>query len=103
MKLRIRNNFIRLRLTQSEVDTICSEGLVMAHASFPDGAVLDYVLDVQDWASTEQVSIEAEETLDKGDRLKILIEKDFACLAPREGEDESDMYSNPLAVKNKEK
>ena len=100
----------------------------MAHVSFPDGAVLDYALestpaaakpsahfsdgtlavrlpesDVQDWASTEQVSIEAEEALDKGDRLKILIEKDFACLAPREGEDESDMYSHPLAVKNKEK
>ena len=128
MKLRIRDNFIRLRLTQSEVDTICSEGLVMAHVSFPGGAVLNYALestpatakpsahfsdgtlavrlpesDVQDWASTEQVSIEAEEVLDKGDRLKILIEKDFACLAPREGEDESDMYSHPLAVKNKEK
>jgi hypothetical protein len=95
----------------------------MARVSFPDGAVLDYVLestpatvkpsahfsdgaltvrlpesDVRDWASTEQVSIEAEEILDKGDHLKILIEKDFVCLVSRECEDESDMYPHPLAA-----
>ncbi len=34
--------------------------------------------------------------VDDGDSLKILVEKDFACLAPREGEDESDMYPHPL-------
>ena len=128
MKPRIRDNFIRLRLTQSEVDTICSEGLVTARVFCPDADVPDYVLegapamvrpsapfldgaltvwlpgsDVKDWASTEQVSIEAEEILDKGDHLKILIEKDFACLVPREGEDESDMYSHPLAARDQEK
>jgi len=51
--------------------------------------------DVMRWAATEQVSIAANETLDDGDFLKILVEKDFACLAPREGEDESDMYPHP--------
>ena len=61
------------------------------------------VSEVQDQASTEQVSIEAEEILDDGDHLKILIEKDFACLAPREDEDESDMYSHPLAARDQEK
>ena len=45
---------------------------------------------------SEQVSIEADEALDDGDSLKILVEKDFACLAPREGEDETDMYPHPL-------
>jgi hypothetical protein len=30
--------------------------------------------------------------------LKILVEKDFACLAPREGEDESDMFPHPKAA-----
>lgn len=121
MKIRIRDNSIRLRLTRTEVDTVCSEGMVSARVSFPGGAVLDYVLEstaavvkptarfgdgalavslpeseVQDWASTEQVSIAAEEILDDGDYLKILVEKDFACLAPREGEDESDMFPHPL-------
>ena len=41
------------------------------------------------------MSIAAVETLDDGDLLKILVEKDFACLAPREGEDETDMYPHP--------
>ena len=120
MKLRIRDNSIRLRLTQAEVDTVSSEGRVSGRVSFPGGAGLDYVLessasaekptaqfiegalavllpepDVKEWASSEQVSIAAEETLDDGELLKILVEKDFACLAPREGEDESDMFPHP--------
>ncbi len=52
--------------------------------------------EVRQWASTEPVSIAADETLDDGDALKILVEKDFACLSPREGEDESDMFLHPL-------
>ena len=120
MKLRIRDNSIRLRLTQSEVDTVSSEGRVSAKVSFPGGSGLDYVLessaraakptaefkddalavllpepDVREWASSEQVSIIATETLDDGEVLNILVEKDFACLAPREGEDESDMFPHP--------
>ncbi len=47
------------------------------------------------WVTTEQVSIEGEQVLDDGEKLLILVEKDFACLAPREGEDESDMYPHP--------
>ena len=47
------------------------------------------------WATTEQVSIEGEQTLDDGEKLSILVEKDFACLAPRPDEDESDMYAHP--------
>lgn len=120
MKLRIRDNSIRLRLTQTEVDTVRSAGVVRSRVSLPGGNGLDYVLeisattarpsarlsdsaltisfpesDVKRWASTEQVSIAADEALDDGEVLKILVEKDFACLAPREGEDESDMYPHP--------
>lgn len=51
--------------------------------------------EVQQWSTSEQVSIAAEQILDGGGQLKILIEKDFACLAPRDGEDESDMYPHP--------
>ncbi len=52
-------------------------------------------LDVQQWAESEKVSIESEQDLDDGDQLKILVEKDFECLAPRADEDESDMFPNP--------
>ena len=47
------------------------------------------------WANSEQVSIAGEQRLDDGERLMILVEKDFACLAPREGEDELDMFAHP--------
>ena len=40
---------------------------------------------------------EGEQQHDNGDVLSILVEKDFACLAPREGEDESDMFPHPGA------
>ncbi len=121
MKLRIRDNSIRLRLTRNEVDTVSAEGMVKARVSMPGGNGLDYVLEssklarkptavfsdgaltvqlpesaVNQWAASEQVSIAADESLDDGDVLKILVEKDFACLAPREGEDESDMFPRPL-------
>jgi hypothetical protein len=49
------------------------------------------------WASSEQVSITGEQQHNNGDKLVILVEKDFACLAPREGEDESDMFPHPQA------
>lgn len=127
MKLRIRDNSIRLRLTQTEVDTIRSEGIVSAGVAFPGGESLDYILesspatvkvtaqfsngaltvqlpesDVQDWASSEQVSIAGDDVLDSGAILAILVEKDFACLAPRESEDESDMFPHPLEGQDSE-
>ncbi len=122
MKLRIRDNSVRLRLTRGEVDTIKSEGLVKARTGFPGGREFRYELEsspasvtpaaflsdnvltvrlpetvVLAWATTEQVSIRGEQQLQDGDILSILVEKDFACLAPREGEDESDMYPHPDA------
>ena len=120
MKIRIRDNSIRLRLTRGEVDAINSDGLVSSATGFPGGREFRYALEsspasvtpaafysqneirirlpetiVLAWATTDQVSIQGEQLLDDGDTLKILVEKDFACLAPREGEDESDMYPHP--------
>lgn len=120
MKLRIRDNSIRLRLTQTEVDTAKNEGLVRGRVQFDGSNSFEYVfesspatvkpeahisnnvltvriprLDVQQWAESGQVSIVSEQNLDDGDQLKILVEKDFVCLAPRDGEDESDMFPNP--------
>lgn len=55
--------------------------------------------EILSWANSNEVSISASQILDGGDQLSILVEKDFACLAPREGEDESDMYPHPDAGK----
>lgn len=104
------------------------EGLVSARTVFPAGRELQYVLEsspasvkpgaflsdsvmtvrlpettVLAWAATEQVSIVGEQLLEDGECLNILVEKDFACLAPREGEDESDMYPHPQTDSGEEK
>lgn len=126
MKLRIRDNSIRLRLMQGEVDALKRDGIVSAHTDFPGGRTFGYRLEsspasvkpeaflsaaeltvrlpesvVLGWASSEQVSIAGEQQLVGGQTLQILVEKDFACLTPREGEDESDMYPHPNAEEGK--
>ena len=122
MKLRIRDNSVRLRLTRGEVDKLRDDGLVTARTGFPGGREFQYVVEsspasvkpgaflsecvitvrlpettVLAWANSEQVSIKGEQLLDT-ETLSILVEKDFACLAPRAGEDESDMYPHPDAA-----
>ena len=124
MKLRIRDNSIRLRLMRAEVETLRSEGLVAARTEFPGGRSLRYCVEsspasvnpaaffsdneisvrlpettVLAWATTEQVSIQGEQVLVDGDTLVILVEKDFVCLTGRDDEDESDMYPHPEAGK----
>lgn len=121
MKLRIQDNSVRLRLTRSEVDRLSRDGSVSAAISFPGGSSLEYSVEsssmtgqpradfsadrivvqipapvVQKWAATEEVSIAGVQPLDKNGELLILVEKDFACLAPRAGEDETDMFPHPL-------
>lgn len=122
MKLRIKDNSIRLRLTRTEVDALRASGIVASTTVFPGGRELRYCVEsspasvnpaaffsdnavtvrlpesaVLGWAMTEQVSLPGEQLLDDGGRLQILVEKDFACLTEREGEDESDMYPHPDA------
>jgi hypothetical protein len=120
LKLRIQDNSIRFRLTRKEVDALRADGRVSAAVSFPDGSSLEYSVETstmtgqprasyspdglvvqipqsaaRHWAATEEVSITAAQPLDEGE-LSILVEKDFACLTPREGEDEADLFPHPL-------
>ena len=120
MKLRVLDNSVRLRLTQTEVDDVASNGLVRGRVHFAGSNTFDYVLesspatvkpeahlsnnvltvripemDIRNWANSERVSIDSTQILDSGDKLRILVEKDFKCLSPREGEDESDMFPHP--------
>lgn len=122
MKLRVRDNSIRLRLTQTEVDDVQKNRRVQGRVAFGGDSHFDYVLQsasgtfdptadissnvltvnvaqsaIDHWANSDEVSITASQPLDSGDQLQILIEKDFACLAPRPGEDESDMFPHPQA------
>ncbi|MDH4048894.1 MAG: hypothetical protein OEW68_11905 [Gammaproteobacteria bacterium] len=122
MKLRILDNSLRLRLTRTEVEQAADNGIVKGVVNFTGGVTFRYSLEsspasvntsasfsdgelsvrlphseVRSWADSEEVSIVAEQLLENGQVLAILVEKDFACLAPREGEDESDMFPHPEA------
>ena len=124
MKLRVLDNSIRLRLTRTEVELVRTDGLVRGRVPLAGGNNFDYVLEsspatikpeahisnnvltvripeaeILSWSGSDDVSIAATQELADGVELGILVEKDFACLAPREGEDESDMYPHPMAGK----
>lgn len=119
MKIRIKGNSIRLRLSQSEVKKWATDGVVKEVTDFGNKNSLAYQLKMseesqisasfnddiisidipftigQEWCEGEQTSMES--SIANDGILHILVEKDFACLTPRAGEDESDMYPNPLS------
>jgi hypothetical protein len=117
MKLRIRGDTLRLRLTQGEIRRLRETGSVVDTIHFGTGE-LHYELRSADvpapvarfdgnkievslpraranaWADGDEVGIAAEQPLEHG-TLSLLIEKDFRCLAPRAGEDDGDAFPNP--------
>ena len=119
MKLRIKGNALRLRLTQGEIRALAERGTVESRTEFPGGAALVYRLRTDDaieeisvsykdnliefalpaahavrWCGTDQVTVSAERKV-AGGRLQLVLEKDFACLVARPGEDESDQFPHP--------
>ena len=119
MKLRIKGNSIRFRLTQSEVKIVEQTGLVKDQIKFSNSISLEYEIKaatgleyveatysedkitlkvneslIRDWAHSDQVTISSSLDLSSNENLTILIEKDFKCLSPRD-EDESDMFPHP--------
>jgi hypothetical protein len=119
MKLRIKGASLRLRLTQGEMRTLDEHGLVEEQVPFAAGAQLTYRLRrdaaaqtieasyrggtleirvpesaARSWCTTELVTLSVEQPTSQG-ALRITLEKDFACLAPRSDEDESDNFPHP--------
>ena len=115
----MRKNFVRLRLTQSEVDLFRDRGVVEESIVFAEDVRLLYILvadgsartlsvtfidnvmtvivpaaDGSQWASTDQVGLKGEQVSPVG-VIEILVEKDFACLEPRSGGDDDDTFPNP--------
>jgi hypothetical protein len=118
MKLRILDDSIRLRLSQSEVERIAQGEAVHSHTRFLDGFFLSYGLEpsaateigatfldnvitvrvpaepARTWATTDQVTLIASQPFEGGE-LAILVEKDFECLEPRAGAEDRDSFPNP--------
>ncbi|WP_222983092.1 DUF7009 family protein [Flagellimonas meishanensis] len=118
MKIRIKDNFVRYRLTQSEVKQFCETGKVMAHTQFPGGDLCYQLVQndqidnlsasfengnitlmvplhlANNWHKNELVGFQHELKLPDGTILHLLLEKDFVCL-DNTMEDQSDNYPNP--------
>jgi hypothetical protein len=78
--------------------TYAVEAAAQTGASFADGrlVVRFNAADLSAWAGNDSaVSLNGELALPDGNHLTLLVEKDFECLTPRDGEDQSDMFPNP--------
>ncbi len=125
MKLRLRDDNLRLRLTRSEVDALASQGRLKAQTRL-GGAALLYAVEavesnqqpearlalashraelvvrlprdrVRSWAEGDDVGIYGEQEMPEEEgHLSIAVEKDFRCLTPRdEDEDPPDAFPHP--------
>lgn len=114
MKLRIKGNSVRLRLTKSEVEKLCNNSSLEERTIFGDG-VFKYSIQCKDnlnelsakfengvltvyiptsftngWNSNDVIGFSSP----SGNELNILVEKDFKCL-DETTEDQSDNFENP--------
>lgn len=121
MKLRIKGATLRLRLTQGEIRALQEHGQVEEQVPFAPNVSLIYRLrkdaaarqigasyrgnvveilvpaaTADEWCANQQVTLAQLQAVG-GAELNITLEKDFACLAPRAGEDESDNFPHPQA------
>lgn len=120
MKIRLQGNSIRYRLRQPEVSRFEQEGIVEEIVQLGPGSTqqLSFSLRLTDaenvtvvqegngiciglpyraaerWTSSDLVGLEAIVDLGNGTDLKVLVEKDFACL-DRGEEDNAGAYANP--------
>jgi hypothetical protein len=115
MKLRIKGDTIRIRLSETEVSSLAEGNSVVEETHFPTSTLIyrvqpsaSAVVDFKDnmlqinltqteidaWSSTDEVSISKDIDLLDDNILSILVEKDFKCLTVRP-EGESDNYPNP--------
>lgn len=118
MKIRIKGNSIRYRLTKPEVETFCKtgyfedstdfgnikftyalqakEGIDMLDASFQENTIILYVdkRKSEGWYLTNQVGFSHISKKENGTELSLLLEKDFVCM-DETIEDQSDNYPNP--------
>lgn len=122
MKLRLRENSIRLRLLQPEVDQLretgnvseriifgvnptetlvyslrVSEDAEMIFAQMIDNQIEIFLPlnDAENWADTNEVGLYATQKIGDSDELKITIEKDFVCVERPNDKDNKDAFPHP--------
>ena len=124
MKIRIKGNFVRFRLTQSEVKALANGSNLSESTCFGPGEEHTFVYALQakngiedlqatfdgrkmtlflpadaarSWHGDSRVGFENKQEVAPGIFLEMLLEKDFACLDDTH-EDQTDKYPNPNAA-----
>ncbi|OJW85225.1 MAG: hypothetical protein BGO69_06295 [Bacteroidetes bacterium 46-16] len=121
MKIRIKGDSLRMRLSRSEVDKFGKDGYIeeITHfgkntfryalesrkeldqlaAAFADNRITLLVPDAirEEWVHTDVVGYNNNMDIGEGKKLYLLLEKDFKCIDAEVLEDQSDNYENPLA------
>ncbi len=120
MKLRLRENSIRLRLLQGEIQRLRASGIVSEKIQFNQFQTFTYTLKTsneikkisasfedsevvveipfdaaRDWTETNLIGLENEQKINGNLTLEIKLEKDFACLDRPFDEDNSDAFPKP--------
>lgn len=123
MKIRIKGNSIRYRLTKTDITNLDADGSVQETTDFGSTQLVyalrqssntktlsasfdghNIVMSIpeswaREWFDTDRVGFEGRVPLSNGDTLHLLLEKDFKCL-DETIEDQSDNYDNPLAAQS---
>ena len=118
MKIRIKGNSIRLRLSKTDVAKLGTTGWLEEQtsfgknkfayalkavdngnelsASFDDGTITMFIpkILIKDWPVNNIVGFDSTLKLTETDSLYLLVEKDFACI-DETVEDQTDNYENP--------
>ena len=121
MKLRIKGNSLRFRLTEPDVEKLTKEGsleertqfgtnelLYSLHklpgsnemtASFNGNKISLFIPEsfLKDWFVNDVVGFQSQMPLSSSGSLSLLLEKDFTCLE-ESVEDQSDNYRNPKSI-----
>ncbi len=118
MKLRIKSNSLRIRLTKTEVSTLANNGYLEEHTHFFNNRfvyalqAVDNITELSasldnnkitflvpktfttDWPGNDVVGIDTKMQVTANETLYLLLEKDFVCL-DETTEDQSDNFENP--------
>ena len=125
MKLRLEGNSIRVRLDRRDIERLIDEGHVDDAVRFGPGLAFSYAVeagpaarerprvsytdghltiqidpaDVEEWLSGDRVGFDHLQDVEGG-VVRVLVEKDFACIDRPLGEEADDAYAfpNPSSV-----
>ena len=122
MKLRIKGNSVRLRLSKLEVKRFAKEGMLQETTNFGNH-VFSYTvksteeeimtatltqasitllvpsMQLLQWASSNsQVGISEKMDIGNNETLSLLLEKDFKCIDANSEDDQEDFFENPVKV-----